>query len=224
MKLVLASASERRRELLSWLGLQFEVRPSDFPEEGIEADDARMLTASLAIAKAQTVADKLLAERMPTVRAEKELQPQRVEQLLVLGADTVVSLEGQTIGKPRDLDEAREILKLLRGKTHDVYSGVAVVDPLTRRQKAETELSRVAFRNFSDAELEDYLATSEPLGKAGAYMILGGARIFLERMEGSITNVVGLPLLRVVDMLAEFGVKITVDVVKTIQKKTGFPS
>lgn len=224
MKLILASASERRRELLSWLGLPFEVRPSRFPEEGIEADDARMLTASLALAKAQTVADTLMAEQMPSVRLDKEMQPQRVEQLLVLGADTVVSLEGHTIGKPRDLDHAREILRRLRGKTHEVYSGVAVVDPWGKRQKAETELTRVAFRNFSDTELEQYLSTSEPLGKAGAYMILGGARGFLERMEGSITNVTGLPLLRVVDLLSEFGVKITVDVAKTIERKTGYTS
>lgn len=225
MKLILASASERRKELLSWLGLSFEVRESGFDEEGIAADDVRMLTAALALAKAQTVADSMKGELVPAlVTLEKEVAPKRVEQVLVVGGDTVVYLHGEVMGKPRDLDHARQMLQKLRGQTHLVYSGVAVVDVLTGRQKAVTEESSVVFRDFSDEEMEMYLATSEPLGKAGGYMVQGLGKNLVAQVEGSMTNVIGLPLLRVVDLLTDFGVKIDVDVPGTIEKKTGFNS
>lgn len=225
MKLILASASERRKELLSWLGLTFEVRESGFDEEGISADDARMLPAALALAKAETVADWAKTEALPSVmQMEKEVGPQRLDPVYVLGADTVVYCEGEVLGKPRDLDHAREILKKLRGKMHLVYSGVAVVDALTGKQKVVTEESSVTFRDFSDEELEWYIQTSEPLGKAGAYMVQGEGQKLVGSIVGSMTNVIGLPLLRVVDLLNDFGVKVEVDVMKTIEKKTGFTS
>jgi len=224
MKLVLASKSPRREELLSWLGIPFEVRESGFDETGISSPDAKMLTSALAIAKAQTVAEKMKVELMPSVRIEKEMVPQRVEPTFVLGADTVVFLEGETIGKPRDLDHAREILQKLRGKTHEVYTGVAIVDVLTNKQKAFSDKSLVTFRDFSDKELEDYIATSEPMGKAGAYMVVGKAKDLVAGIEGSVTNVVGLPLLRVAEMMGGLGIKIEVDVAKAIEEKTGYQS
>lgn len=225
MKLILASGSERRKELLSWLGLTFEVRESGFDETGIGADDVRMLTAALAMAKAQTVADQVKVEVFPTVASlEKELAPKRFNPTYVLGADTVVYAQGEVMGKPKDLDQAREMLKKLRGQTHLVYSGVALIDALTGKQKAVTEESSVTFRDFSDEEMEWYVSTSEPLGKAGAYMVQGEGRRLVASVAGSMTNVIGLPLLRVVDLLADFGVSISVDVPKTIQRKTGFPS
>ena len=225
MKLILASASERRKELLSWLGLTFEVRESGFDEEGIAADDARMLTAALALAKAETVVDQIKVDVFPAVvQLEKEMAPQRFDPVYVLGADTVVCCEGEVLGKPRDLDHAREMLKKLRGKTHLVYSGVAVVDVMTGKQKAVTEESSVTFRDFGDEELEWYVSTSEPLGKAGAYMVQGEGQKLVAAVVGSMTNVIGLPLLRVVDLLNDFGVKVGVDVAKTIERKTGFTS
>ena len=225
MKLILASASERRKELLSWLGLAFEVRESGFNEEGINADDVRMLTAALALAKAQTIAEQIKIEEFPAiVSAEKELAPKRFNPTYVLGADTVVYVQGEVMGKPRDLDHAREMLKKLRGQTHLVYSGVALIDALTGKQKAVTEESSVTFRDFSDDELEWYIGTSEPLGKAGAYMVQGEGQRLVAQVAGSMTNVIGLPLLRVVDLLGDFGVKVGVDVPKTIERKTGFTS
>lgn len=209
--------------MLSWLGLEFEVRDSGFDESGIMAEDPRVLTGGLALAKAQTVAEAILAEITPSVIAEKELAPNRNEPILVLGADTVVWHEGEMIGKPNDFDHAREILKKLRGKKHEVYSGVAVVEVLTKKQASVVEKSEVVLKNYHDSELENYLATGEPMGKAGAYMILGKARDLAEEVIGSITNVTGLPLKKTAGLLAEMGVKIEVDVERTVLKKTGFP-
>ena len=224
MKLVLASASARRKELLGWLGIPFEVQESGFDESGVEADTAELLVSALALAKAQAVADQIKAEKYPSIQLEKEVTPQQVEAVYVLGGDTIVALKDEFIGKPRDLSHAREILQKLRGKTHEVYSGVALVEALTGRQKTVTDKSAVTFRNYSDEELEDYLATSESLGKAGAYMLNGKARVLVEDFSGSITNVIGLPLLKVVDLLENFGIGVKVDVGKTVRKKTGYLS
>lgn len=225
---MLASESERRKELLSWLGIPFEVKVSGFDETGISADDVRVLVGTLATAKAQTVADKFKLTQEEMINSgterEKELAPQKVEPTFVLGADTVVYFEGEVLGKPDDIDHAREILTKLRGKTHEVYSGVALVDVLGQKKKAVTEVSEVAFRDFSDEELENYLATSEPLGKAGGYMIMGKGKELVGGLVGSVTNVTGLPLMRVVDLLNEFGVLIDVDVEGTVMRKTGYSS
>ncbi len=224
MKLILASGSERRRELLSWLGLPFEARESGFEEQGIAADDVHILVGTLALAKAETIVDQVKQEAFPLAKLEKEVDPLRIEPIYVLGADTVVYLEGEVMGKPKDLDHAREILTKLRGKMHKVFTGVALVEALTGKQKTVTEESSVKFRDYSDVELENYLASSEPLGKAGAYMIQGLGKNLAQEVKGSMTNVIGLPLVRVVELLAEFGVKTAVDVGKTIERKTGYLS
>jgi len=227
MKLVLASKSERRKELLRWLGVKFKVKESGFDESGIEAESAELLVSTLALAKAQSVVEKLKTEWgmiSPTMQSEKEAVPVKMDPVCVLGADTVVYFEGEVIGKPRDIDDARSILSRLRGKAHEVYSGVALTEVLTGKTKAVTEKTDVVFRDFSDEELEDYLATSESLGKAGAYMILGKARDLVEGVEGSVTNVTGLPLLRVVDLFGDFEIPVKVNVEDTIQRKTGFLS
>lgn len=230
MKLVLASGSKRRKELLSWLGLPFCARESGFDESGVIADDPTVLTSGLALAKAETVAEALKSEKGGVFKisenvglgTEKEQSPVGVEPIYVLGADTIVYFEREVIGKPKDLDQAREVLGRLKGNTHQVYTGLAVVDLLSGKHKVDVEVSMVKMRDFSDEELEVYLATSEPLGKAGGYRLLGKGGGLVEEVSGSATNISGLPLLKVVGLFNDLGIKVEVDVVKTIERKTGY--
>ncbi len=209
MKLVLASESKWRKELLEWLELEFEVMPSGFDEKLVECEEPEELVATLAAAKAREVAG-------------------RVEEAVIIGADTVIVLEvareSEIIGKPKDIDEAREILKKLRGKTHQVFTGVAVIDSVSQDMRVEVERSQVSFTSFSDKQLEEYLETGESLGKAGAYQVTGEAEVLVADVAGSITSVIGLPLVTAAEMLEEFGVSVLVPVERTILDKTGRPS
>ena len=189
MRLVLASASPRRRELLRSIAPQFEVVPSEI-EETLEDGPAPAAVARLALRKARAVAA-------------------RVREAVVLAADTVVILDGAALGKPADAREARAMLRRLRGREHEVITGVAVVDSRTGREASISVVSRVRIAAYSDATLEAYVATGAPLDKAGAYAIqdLGGALV--ERLAGSYTNVVGLPVEETRWLLAEFGVPVS---------------
>jgi len=189
VRLVLASASPRRRELLRSIAPQFEVVPSEI-EETLEDAPAPVAVARLALRKARAVAA-------------------RVREAVVLAADTVVILDGAALGKPADAREARAMLRRLRGREHEVITGVAVLDSRTGREASTSVVSRVRMAAYSDATLEAYVATGAPLDKAGAYAIqdLGGALV--ERLAGSYTNVVGLPVEETRWLLAEFGVPVS---------------
>ena len=189
MRLVLASASPRRRELLKSIAPQFEVVPSEI-EETLEDGPAPVAVARLALRKARAVAA-------------------RVREAVVLAADTVVILDGAALGKPADAREARAMLRRLRGREHEVITGVAVLDSRTGREASTSVVSLVRMAAYSDATLEAYVATGAPLDKAGAYAIqdLGGALV--ERQAGSYTNVVGLPVEETRWLLAEFGVPVS---------------
>lgn len=195
-QLILASSSPRRKDLLEFLGVPFEIKVSDFPEEEVDFtdfNDPLEYVSTIAMGKALVVAD---------------LYP----DALILAADTCVFLEGLVYGKPRDLDDARHILKTLRGKTHQVITGFVVIDTMTQERLTGTVESFVEFYHFSDEELERYIETSESLGKAGAYAIQRGAKGFVRQIQGSLSNIVGLPLTEVADLLENFGVPIDVDV------------
>ena len=151
LRLILASASPRRKALLEGLGLPFEVIPSGIPEDGDEGPAAERAPA-LALAKARDVAV-------------------RVEYGLVLGADTIVECEGQALGKPADAAEARAMLGALSGRTHQVVTGVALVDTASGRAETAAAVTDVTFRELSEAEIAAYVETGEPFGKAGAYAI-----------------------------------------------------
>lgn len=231
MKLVLASGSAWRKELLSWLKIPFEVVVSDFDESKVKTKDPEELVATLAAEKALAVGKRLI-ERGGLIGGSllKEQEPVGdVASLVVIGADTVIAFPDELVGdviilgKPKDLDHSREILQRLRGAEHAVYTGVAVIDPDTHEQRVEVDRSVVRFRDFSSRELEEYLKTGESLGRAGAYQILGAAMKLVENIEGSITNVVGLPLARTVGMLEEMGVVVSVDVRQIVEAKTGYP-
>lgn len=184
MRVVLASASPRRRELLARLGVDVDVRPVDVPEAPLDGEAPEALVLRLAVAKAQA--------------AEVD------DDDVVVAADTVVVLDGRAVGKPRDDEDARTVLRALCGRTHDVLSGVAVRrgDRLT----SAVERTLVELRHLDDDVIDRYVASGEPRDKAGSYAIQGLAGAFVTRIEGSDTNVVGLPLARTVLLAADLGV------------------
>lgn len=128
---------------------------------------------------------------------------------LVLGADTIVVVEGRVLGKPSGPDEAATMLRQLRGRGHDVMTGVALVDAATGGEAARTVTSHVSMKAYSDAEIDAYVATEEPLDKAGAYAIQGAGGALVEALEGSWSNVVGLPLEATAALLRRFGVAVS---------------
>jgi len=191
VRLILASASPRRRELLGRLGLPFEVWPSGIEEVLTPGVPAPTLATTLARAKARGVADQLRAAGGAPA--------------LVLGADTLVVLEGRPLGKPASRDDARAMLRALRGRSHEVVTGVALLEAPGGRDTVEAVTSLVVMRPYGDAEIEAYLATGEPDDKAGAYAVQGAGGQLVIRVEGCYTNVVGLPLGTTARLLRVFG-------------------
>lgn len=194
-RIVLASASPRRAELLRQLGLEFNVIPSniseDFPDRPSEAAE---LVKRLALIKAQGVVRQLCSAA-----------GEQSQEAFVIGADTVVVLAGQILEKPKDAAAAAAMLSRLSGREHRVLTGLAVCEiPGGRSQVTCTE-TRVRFRNLEAREIEAYLATGEPYDKAGAYGIQGKGAAFVAGITGCYFNVVGLPLSQLVTMLQDFG-------------------
>jgi septum formation protein len=191
VRLILASASPRRRELLERLGLPFEVRPSGIEEPLAAGVPASTLATTLARAKAADIADRLRAAG---------------EAALVVGADTLVVLDGQPLGKPTSRGDARAMLRALRGRSHEVVTAVVVrdADP-AGRELTEAVVSRVLMRDYTDDEIAAYVVTGEPDDKAGAYAVQGRGRRLVSRVDGCYTNVVGLPLRTTARLLQAFG-------------------
>jgi septum formation protein len=180
--LILASRSPRRSELLAAAGISFEVLAADIDETPHPNETPAGYVERLAIEKARAV----LALR-PDAR--------------VLGADTTVTIDGEILGKPENDDDARRMLRLLRGRVHDVHTGVALVSAGQIRSRIDT--TRVWFENMTDEDISWYVATGEPVDRAGAYAIQGFASRFIPRIEGSYSNVVGLPVALVSSILKE---------------------
>jgi len=195
---VLASSSPRRRQLLRALGVQFSVRVPDIDERPLPEEPPGAHVRRLALAKARAIA--------------RELAPGCGAQW-VLGADTVVVLDGKILGKPRDARHAERMLTRLSGRTHEVLTGVALVPVggLSPRRGVRVRTavvrSRVAMKALDAATIRRYVATGEPLDKAGAYAVQGGGRRLVDRVDGSLTNVIGLPLERLARMFAACGVR-----------------
>ena len=182
-QLVLASASPRRSALLSQIGLTFEVRPSDVvePLHNIHSNNpASEVTQKLALLKATAVA-------------------QHFDDAIIIGADTLVSLDGKLLGKPTGDAEAFEMLTHLSGTCHEVVTGVALVDAGTGRKIVWSEATQVYFRELQSNEITAYIASGETSDKAGAYGIQGRGAAFVRRIEGCYFNVVGLPLASLVE-------------------------
>jgi septum formation protein len=187
---VLASASPRRRELLASAGVRFEVMPSHLPELSRPGETPAQLAHRLASEKAGAVARGLGP------------QPRR----WVLGADTIVVIDGEVLGKPDDAGHALELLRRLAGRRHRVVTGVALVASDTLEERHAVVESFVRMRAAGDGELRAYVATGESLDKAGAYAAQGVGRRLIEKIEGSKSNVIGLPIEETLAMLRAAGI------------------
>ncbi|WP_263355835.1 Maf family protein [Acidicapsa ligni] len=182
--LVLASASPRRRELLTQAGYQFDIHPAYIPEDPHPDEDPIAYVTRLAREKAQAVYNKL-SPADPGV--------------LVLGSDTTVTLDNEILGKPENQADAARMLRLLSGRTHRVITGVSLIG--AARSQTAAEVTAVQFLTISEAEIAAYIATGEPMDKAGAYAIQGHAARWIPRIEGCYFNVVGLPISLVATLL-----------------------
>lgn len=184
--LILASSSPRRKELLQSLGLLFEVDVRPVKEDVATVTDPGAVVKMLALRKAQAVAA-------------------HHQGGLVIGADTMVVKDGLMLGKPRDRSQAHQMLQKIQGAAHHVYSGVAVVNALDGSYTVDYRRTKVFLQPISDDDIARYLATGEPMDKAGAYAIQGIAAIFVEKISGCYFNVVGLPLNCLAGLLNEMG-------------------
>lgn len=176
MKLILASASPRRKSLMDVLGLEFEIKISDCKEHIDTNNSVENIVMSLSAQKAYAVAETLN------------------NNCLVIGADTVVSYGNEILGKPQDVEDAIRMLKLLSGKTHSVYTGFTIINTSDNTTVTDYEKTNVKFKELTEKEIIDYVNTKDPLDKAGAYSIQGIASSFVEKLDGDYNNVVGLPI------------------------------
>jgi len=191
MKLVLASASPRRAEILRNAGISFEPRPVIFDETRRPGELRGDYVRRLALGKARAAANEFAGPA----------------DTLFIGADTVVVAGDQLLGKPESEAGARRMLRLLSGAVHEVHTGLAVVRRPGAAEGVVDEITRVTFALLSDNEIDAYIATGEPFDKAGAYAIQGIAGRYITRIEGCYFNVVGLPLARLWSLLRDFGWK-----------------
>jgi septum formation protein len=194
--LVLASASPRRHELLAQAGFSFQVHPVDIPEDPFPGEDPIAYVVRLAREKAQAAFRELTAAGATASVSEKLRDG---ESVAVLGADTTVTLDNHILGKPADTSDAARMLRLLSGRTHRVLTGVALVT--SDGVQVAAEATGVRFLTISDEEIDAYIATGEPMDKAGAYAIQGRAARWTSRIEGCYFNVVGLPIALVTSLL-----------------------
>ena len=215
VRLVLASASPRRRELLSQIGLEFTVMPST-KEENAKTTEAGALVQELSRQKAVDIWEQLSGgqgqnpdadqEQISEETQEPNLNGKRQPELLVIGADTVVCCEGKILGKPHSREAAAEMLTALQGRSHEVYTGV------TLYSQSETvtffECTQVEFYPMTEVEISEYIDSKEPMDKAGAYGIQGKCAIFVDKIDGDYNNVVGLPVAAIYRELKKLGIDI----------------
>jgi septum formation protein len=184
---VLASGSPRRRRLLREAGYHFEVVSAPVDEAAHDWLTVRELTTWNAARKAANVSEKL-------------------PEAVVLAADTLVTIDGEVLGKPANFEEAVRMLRRLSGRAHEVWTAVRICHAATRKWESFQEMSRVHFRALDEAAIRTYLTKIDPLDKAGAYAAQGRGREIIERIDGSYTNVVGLPMERTSEVLRRFGI------------------
>jgi septum formation protein len=190
LKIILASSSPRRAEILSDAGIAFEIRAAHIDEAALPGETAQCMVARLAEAKARATTAQLNFG---------------TSECVVVGADTTVELNGEILGKPRDSAHARKILAKLSGRTHHVLTGIYLLRLPDHAARTAVEISAVTFAPLSEREIDAYAATGEPMGKAGAYAIQGVAGRFIPKIEGCYFNVVGLPLAKLYALLRELG-------------------
>ena len=190
MKLILASASPRRAEVLRDAGIVFDVLAVNVDETPRAGESAEAMCRRLAEAKARSAVARLGTTGEPAI---------------VVAADTTVEIEGEILSKPASTEEAREMLRRLSGKTHRVLTALSLIRLPDGSARSDLESTAVRFAPLSAEEIDEYVATDEPMDKAGAYGIQGRAGVFIERVEGCYFNVVGLPLARLYRNLKQLG-------------------
>lgn len=228
-KLILASASPRRRDLLKQAGYEFQILPAR-KDEVIHSEDPAQIVKELSAGKAGEISDRLLAGEMPSEALSGEnLSAGELsgiglpgDDYVILGADTIVVLDGKVLGKPADEQEAFAMLAALQGRSHQVYTGVTIREVHSAagrdaEQKREGEMEKsplsfavcteVEFSSLTPEEIYGYIATGEPMDKAGAYGIQGIAGAFIRGIRGDYSSVVGLPLCPVYQALSRFGIR-----------------
>lgn len=173
--IILASASPRRKEILELADLDFDIMPSD----------AKEITT-------KTAPNEVVME-LATIKAN-DIYEKSEKQSIVVGADTVVAYKGQILGKPKDEEDARRMLMMLSGQTHEVYTGVCVIED--GKRKTFFEETKVTFYEIGEQKIKDYIKTGEPMDKAGSYGIQGKAAVFIKEIQGDYYNVVGFPIAR----------------------------
>lgn len=188
-KIVLASASPRRKEILALTGLRFSVEPSDYEEMLDHTVNPHVLAKRLSLEKARAVAGKY-------------------KDALIIAADTFIAFKGKLLGKPHTSKEALKMLTMLNGKSHLVITGYTVLDTGTGRKITRSAETKVWLKKMTAQEIDAYVATKEPIDKAGAYAIQGRGAVILKKIEGDYLNVVGLPLFDLADSLKKFGIKL----------------
>ncbi len=200
----MASGSPRRKKIMAMTGLQFKVSPSFFDEDSLSLSlPPKKYVIKMAIRKARGVAAKY-------------------SHVLVIGADTIVVCKKNILGKPKTKKEAAKILKFCRDRICDVLTGVAIIDTKTGRMKNFVDSSKVKMRNYSDKEIKEYVTTGRPMRFAGAFAIQD--RDWVEGIKGSFFNVVGFPILRILETLQCFGIKISKKLKKEIIAKDKYES
>lgn len=192
-KIILASASPRRRELLEQIGLTFDIIPSAAEEQVLPGESPEEHVVRLSLDKALDVAGR-----------------KDVKGRWFIGSDTIVLCDNQILGKPKDSNDATAMLQMLSGREHQVLSGFALIDQKTGKQITEAVSTKVRFRRLTETEIAHYIATGEPDDKAGSYAIQGMGVCFVASIEGSYTNVVGLPLCRLTLALKELDVPLAI--------------
>ena len=188
-KIVLASASPRRKEILKITGLKFSVDSGDYEEDMDLALKPHQLAKFLSSEKAETIAV-------------------RYTNALIIAADTFIVFKGRLLGKPHTEGEAGRMLTLLNGKAHSVITGFTIIDTKTGKKLSRSVETRVYFKKMTALEIEAYVKTGEPLDKAGAYAIQGLGAVIIKKIEGDYFNVMGLPLFHLTEALKKFGVSV----------------
>lgn len=192
-KIILASTSPRRKDILHQIGLDFDIIPSSYEED-------------MSLSKTPEDLVQYLAEQKGKVVA----QQQNTTAAVIISSDTIVAIDGNILGKPQSREEAKNMLRLISNRTHDVYSGVCVIDTETNDQTVFYSSAKITMRELSEEEIEAYIETGEPMDKAGAYGIQGMGGMFIQSIEGDYYAIVGLPIEQLVLVLRQYGIEILI--------------
>ena len=194
-KIILASGSPRRKQILEQVGLKFTIEVSDYEEKPISGVKPYEFVETLSLEKAKAVA-------------------KNHNDAIIIAADTIVFLNNQILGKPKTKEDARGMLKKLSGNTHSVFTGFTIIDTVNKRTITNHVETKIRFKNLSEEEILAYIETKEPMDKAGSYGVQDRGALFVEHIEGDYSSVMGLPILKIFEILKEFGI----DILKTYEK------